>query len=413
MADQWHGTKFPGVRYREHPTRKHGVQKDKYFAIRAQFNGTRKEESLGWASEGWTAQQAANVLSELRKAHTLGEGPQTLNEKREREQRKREQEQREKEEQERELLAFGDFFRKTYFPQAKADKSARSYQREDSLFRLWIEPVIGTRSLCQISPIELERIKKNMADDGKSPRSIHYCLAVIRQVFNHAKRLGVCNVDNPVSKVKMPTSDNGRLRFLSRSEAESLLEGLKGISEQVYEMALVSLHCGLRAGEVFSLTWSDVDFKNGALTLRDTKSRNRTIFMTGDVRAILEAKEKGEPDSLVFPARGGKRIEAISKTFDRVVNDLKLNAGIIDRRQKVCFHTLRHTHASWLVGQGVDLYVVQKILGHSNSAMTQRYSHLAPDTLQRATRVFENGLKQSKDKERVQEATASSEERSA
>lgn len=157
------------------------------------------------------------------------------------------------------------------------------------------------------------------------------------------------------------------------------------------------------------------------LTLRDTKSRNRTIFMTGDVRAVLEAKEKGEPGSLVFPARGRKRIEgisktepdslvpstqgekrieAISKTFDRVVNDLKLNAGITDLRLKVCFHTLRHTHASWLVAQGVDLYIVQKILGHSNSAMTQRYSHLAPDTLQRATRVFENGLKQAKDKEK-------------
>jgi integrase len=425
MAIQWHGTKFPGVRYREHPTRKHGVQKDKYFAIRAQVNGKRREEGLGWASEDWSAQKAANVLAELRKAHTLGEGPQTLQEKRDRGRERRELEQREKEQQERDLLAFGDFFRKTYFPQAKADKSARSYQREDSLFRLWIEPVIGKRSLSQISPIELERIKKNMADDGKSPRSIQYCLAVIRQVFNHAKRLGVCQVENPVSKVKKPTSDNRRLRFLSQSEAESLLNGLRAISEQVYEMALVSLHCGLRAGEIFSLTWSDVDFENGTLTLRDTKSRNRTVFMTGDVRSILETKERKAPNSLVFPARGGKRIEAISntfdekrieaisKTFDRVVHDLKLNAGITDPRQKVCFHTLRHTHASWLVAQGVDLYVVQKILGHSNSAMTQRYSHLAPDTLQRATRVFENGLKRSKDKEREQEATASSEERSA
>ncbi|MGO8942113.1 MAG: tyrosine-type recombinase/integrase [Syntrophobacteraceae bacterium] len=408
MASGWNGTKFPGVRYREHPTRKHGVQKDKYFAIRAQVNGKRKEEGLGWASEGWTAQKAANELAQLKKAHVLGEGPQTLQEKRELVDERREAERKERELREQESITFKEFFEKTYFPQAKADKSKRSFQREDSLFRFWIQPVIGNSPLCRISPIDLERIKKKMADKGKSPRSIHYCLAVIRQVFNQAKRLGVCQVENPVSKVKKPTSDNRRLRFLSHSEADSLLKGLKNISEQVYEMALVSLHCGLRAGEVFSLTWGDVDLDNGSLTLRDTKSgRNRTVFVTKNVREILEDKERREPSSLVFPARSRKgieaasgsekRIEAISKTFDRVVNDLKLNAGITDARQRVCFHTLRHTHASWLVAQGVDLYVVQKILGHSDMAMTQRYSHLAPDTLQRATRVFENGLKQAKE----------------
>jgi integrase len=398
MADKWHGTKFPGVRYREHPTRKHGVHQDRYFAIRAQVNGKRREEGLGWASEGWSAQKALNVLVGLKKAHTLGEGPQTLNEKRRIEQERRELEQEEKERLERESLTFAEFFRNVYSAQSSADKSPKSVRREDALFRLWIQPTVGGIPLSRVSPINLERIKKKMADAGQAPRSIHYCLAVIRQVFNHAKRLGVFQGDNPVSKVKKPTSDNRRLRFLSYSEAVQLLEALSAKSEQVYEMALVSLHCGLRAGEVFSLTWADVDLDQGTLTLRDTKSgRNRIVFMTEDVQSIMKLKVKGVPSSLVFPGRGGKRIETISKTFDRVVNDLGFNAGITDPRLRVCFHTLRHTHASWLVAQGVDLYVVQKILGHQSLAMTQRYSHLAPDMLQRATRVFEKGLKRSND----------------
>jgi integrase len=253
MAFKWHGSKFPGVRYREHPTRKHGVHKDRYFAIRAQVNGKRREEGLGWASEGWTAQKALNVLAGLKKAHTLGEGPQTLGEKRKIEQERRELEQEEKERQQRESLTFAEFFRNAYRAQSAADKSPKSVRREDALFRLWIDPTIGNIPLSGISPIDLERIKKKMADAGQAPRSIHYCLAVIRQVFNHAKRLGVFQGDNPVSKVKKPSSDNKRLRFLSYSEAATLLDALKAKSLHVYEIAMVSLHCGLRAGEVFSL----------------------------------------------------------------------------------------------------------------------------------------------------------------
>ncbi len=52
MGTEWKSTKFTGVRYREHPTRKHGIQKDKYYAVRYQKNGKRKEEGLGWASQG-------------------------------------------------------------------------------------------------------------------------------------------------------------------------------------------------------------------------------------------------------------------------------------------------------------------------------------------------------------------------
>ena len=96
MVQKWRGTPFPGVRYREHPKRKHGVKLDRYFVIRYRLNGKQKQEALGWSSQGWTAQKAATVLSDLKKSHVLGEGPQSLNEKREAEVQRRELEEREK-----------------------------------------------------------------------------------------------------------------------------------------------------------------------------------------------------------------------------------------------------------------------------------------------------------------------------
>jgi site-specific recombinase XerD len=111
--------------------------------------------------------------------------------------------------------------------------------------------------------------------------------------------------------------------------------------------------------------------------------------MTVTVKDMLAAKEAGDPSVAIFPpAKGGKTREAPG-TFERVVAELGLNAGIEDRRDKVVFHTLRHTFASWLVQGGIDLYRVKELMGHSVMAMTERYAHLAPDAGRVSVQVIE------------------------
>lgn len=393
MAVIWNKTNFPGVRFYEHATRKHGVQKDRYFAIRFQANGKRREEGLGWASEGWTAVKASHTLAELKKAATVGEGPCSLSEKRQQAEEKRQAEAEARTQAERDNVTFGNVFLDSYFPIAKKNKSVRSWQKEDQCYRLWIAPVLADKPLKDIAPIHLERIKKNMAEAGRAPRSATYCLAVVRQVFNFARDHDLFAGQNPVTKVKKPSADNRRVRFLTHDEADRLLDALAERSPQVHDQALLSLHCGLRAGEIFALTWADVDLDRGVLTLRDTKSgKTRAAIMTEAVKSMLRAKVRGVPRELVFPARGGGKIVQVSDAFDRTVRALGLNDGVEDSRQKVVFHSLRHTFASWLVEQGVDLYTVKELMGHGNLAMTERYSHLAPDKLHRAVKTLEAGM---------------------
>ena len=158
----------------------------------------------------------------------------------------------------------------------------------------------------------------------------------------------------------------------------------------MWQMCLLSLHCGLRASEIFRLNWVDINIENGTITVKDSKNKHtRYAYMTNHVRAILLDKEIGKPDDLLFPAPTGGQRREIPRTFEKVVKHLKLNEGITDRRDKIVFHTLRHTYASWLVQSGESLYVVKERLGHSTLAMTERYSHLTPGNAKQTVRTLE------------------------
>lgn len=402
MAVKWIKAKSPGVRFREHESRKHGVRFDRYYSIRYKLNGKDKEEGLGWASQGWTEQKAVERLAELKQNQRTGEGPQSLAEKREIAEQKKIAKQEELKRKENESLSFSDIFINEYFPIAKQDKTKRAWATEESLFNVWINPIIGKMPLKAIAPIHLEKIKKIMGDSGRSPRSIAYALSLIRQVYNFSRRHALFNGTWPGTDqaVKIPKKDNRRERFLTHEEAETLLIALKNKSQNVHDMALISLHCGLRASEIFALTWGAVNMEKGTLFIKDPKNRrNRYAFMTTKVKAMLEEKIAGKRNHFIFPARPAqkgeeakKQVDRISKTFFRVVESLKLNEGVDDPRQKVLFHSLRHTYASWLVQDGVDLYTVKELLGHERIEMTERYSHLSPLAFRSAVKTLESGI---------------------
>ena len=405
MPVKWTGTRFKGVRFYEHETRKHGLKKDRYFAIRYQRDGKRVEEGLGWASEldpkdkkHWTAEKAALVLAELKEAAKgLKPGASRLKERRDIEDKRKESEQAEQERLERETVTFGEFWQDKYLSRAAADKKERTVEREKGLYKLWIEPVIGTLPFKDVSPFHLDMLKKKMKDGDNSERSIEYALSVVRQVFNVARRLGAFNGESPTARVKIPKPDNGRMRFLTHKEADALLEALQKVSQDVHDMTLLSLHCGLRFGEITALTWADVDLDRNILTIRDAKAGSRYAFLTDQAAEMLKTKEQGKPSDLIFTGRKGK-LDRISLTFKYAVDGLKLNDGIDDPRLKVVFHTCRHSYASWLIEEGADLYTVQKLLGHKTNVMTQRYAHLSENRLRDAAtalgRAFSKGTGQ-------------------
>lgn len=399
----------PGVRYRDSKTRKNGIKPDRYFLIRYKLNGKDREEGVGWASEKVSAAIAAGLLATIRHNIKIGKRPQSLSEMRQMEREAREAEEQKAQAVHRSRVTLNEFWESDYLPACTA-KHPRTVVFEKSIAGKWIFPVIGGISIQEITSRMLEDIIMNATEQGKSPATMAKILGIVSQIWRCAVARGLVSGDSPTKKVKLPKKDNRRMRFLTPDEARMLLAALRVRSPDMHDMALLSLFCGLRAGEIHALTWADIDFANNTLYIRDAKNNeSRHAFMGDEVRHMLKARvpQSKNKCELVFPGKNGSVRRWVSDTFERTVRDLGLNntgevqnladgkqlpVEISDTRQRVVFHSLRHTFASWLVQNGTPLYTVAKLMGHSTLEMTQRYSHLAPDTLRKAALSLEGIL---------------------
>ncbi len=413
---KWKKTNHAGLRYFEHETRKHGKKKDRYYAIRFRLDGQLHEYGIGWLSDGIPEairkeepnlgfeDYCLKLLRQYKANAKTGTGPKSPKEKRAIELAKQIEAERERKQAEKENVTFGQYMTETYLPQSKLDKKAKTHEIEAMLYERHMADIIGPLPFSDISAFHLEKIKKTMADKKLSARTIQYVLQIIRHAFKRAKDSKIFDGDSPTKAVKWPKPDNMKLRYLTIDEAEKLLTALAAKSQTLHDAALLSLHCGLRFGEIAALTWPCVNLEQGTLAILNAKTGSRTAYLTDRAKAMLESrlqnqKKNKKRDKLIFPKRSGKKgvmIQA-SKVFCDTIDELKLNEGITDRKQKVTFHTLRHTYATHLYESTHDLYLTQRSLGHATGTMTARYAKMSESRLREGAAAlqaaFINGTK--------------------
>jgi integrase len=254
-------------------------------------------------------------------------------------------------------LTFSEIFSEYLIHSQATKKNPRSWMREEQLARLHIFPVVGKNPLSKIAEVpHLRNLQKNMEKAGLAPRTIRYALHVVRIVFHFAMDEGYFAGINPaleksknaVSKnrsgINYPQEDNKKERYLSRDETELLMKELAKKSGEVHDMAMLSLYAGLRFGEIAKLTWGNVDLFHGTVKLRQTKNgKDRTAYLNSDIQQMFAQRSPGEPDRLVFPARGtdNESHYMISRMYYDTVKKL-FNQGITVKKKWVNFHTLRH-----------------------------------------------------------------------
>ena len=324
-----------GIRYREHPARKHGKRPDRYWSIFYTIKGKDICEGVGWWSQGATQAECERVLAHLKENQRWGRSPMTLKEMRSSPGEPTVALIENQSESDGPTLAA--FFEQEYLPKAKINKAPFTVYKEAGNIRTWLAPV-AKMPLKSITTNDLENlvVAPMMAAD-KSPRTIKFATDTFCVVWNMAKSLSLVSGDNPASSVKRPRQDNKRVRFLTRAEAAELLAVLKKRSTNVHDLALLSLFTGLRLGECQALTWADVDSENGLIFVKDTKTgRNRHVYIIAEIQEMLNRRQAGQKKTAsVIPKMRQSMIWAV---FTQAVQDLGLNDGIIDRRQKLVFH---------------------------------------------------------------------------
>ena len=213
------------------------------------------------------------------------------------------------------------------------------------------------------------------------PASTNRELALLKQMYSKAVEWGKVK-ENPAKKIKLVKGEIKRVRFLMAEESQTLLSNCPGYLKPIVQVAL---HTGMRKGELLGLTWPQVNFEQGIISMLDTKNRERRdVPMNETVKAVLRGLErKGE---VVFFNGQGERFGNVRKSFDTAVR----KSGISDFR----FHDLRHTFASNLVMAGVDIMTVKELMGHKTLEMTLRYSHLAPSHKTRAINILDRVMSQ-------------------
>ena len=322
-----------GLECRNHATRKHGVKFDRYVRGRYKINKKETSVSFGWESE-WVAGEMARrkaagekgpkksfleyckgELAKFKENARKGSGPTTIKAQRELAEIKKKEEEKARAAEEKQALTFGQYFEEMYYPDAAVSKKKNTWKQEGSYYRVWLKPNIGRIRLVDLGVFHMKKVRRAMVKEEKAPRTIQAVLALARQVWNHARNDNKVSGDWPARSVKAPKFDNRRMRFLTHDECESLISKLREVSPQVADMALLSLDTGMRAGEVFSLLWENVNMDAGQIRVVDAKAGNRTAYMTERVKSMLQGLPGGE--GLVFPSKTGGKIGQISKTVER------------------------------------------------------------------------------------------------
>ena len=415
MSEWVKSKKYPGVRYRVHPTRKDGVEAAKYICIVYKLDGKTKQETIGWSDRKWSEivpdgkggtkvvvhkineKQAFMILSELQENQRHGRRPITLKEKREMAEQERLAIETEEAKAQKENMALKDAF-EVYLAWAKTNK--KDWGHDETRMNLHVLPFLGDKRLSEIRVADIESLKVRCQEKGLSPATVKHVLQCVRAVYNFCIRIGSYTGDNPTRHVKFPRLDNARKRFFSDDQVDSLLSALAEKNKDVHDMTLLSILTGLRFGEIAKLRWERVDLENGIIHVDGKNGETREAYLDNEELVEMFTRRKELFDTTPFVRKSAKSVHGlvfpgpvhggimkdIPDIFMKTVDDLKFNDGYEDARQKLTFHSCRHTFGSRLAQQGVPLLTIKELLGHKTIEMTMRYSHLMPDHKREAVR---------------------------
>lgn len=280
----------------------------------------------------------------------------------------------------RAMPTLAEFVAERYLPFVETAK--RSWRTDETMLRIHILPALGKLALDEVFADAIAGILGRMRQKGYAPGTTNRVVVLLRHIFNLARKWGVPGLrDNPLATFQT-APDVCRERFLSPEEIDRLLGALAIDQNQVAAKAIrLLLLTGARRNEITHARWEHLDWRRATLLVPLSKAgRPRTITLSAGALDLLRSIAPFGDNPYIFPSPvTGRPSPSLHFPWLRI----RQRSGL----EGVRLHDLRHSFASVLVNGGVSLYVVQGLLGHSQPRMTQRYAHLAQQTLRDAAEV--------------------------
>jgi len=273
------------------------------------------------------------------------------------------------------------FVRERYLPHAKTYK--RSWSTDETLLRIHILPALGTFAVDEISNEAVAEIIRTMRETGYASGTTNRVLVLLRYIYNLGRKWKVPGMGaNPTTGIST-APDVHRDRFLSPDETRRLIAAIEADDNRTAAQAiLLLLLTGARRNEITYAKWDYVNWERRTLLVPLSKSgKPRNITLNAHAIELLRSVQRVNSNPYIFPSDvTAKPSASLYFPWDRI----RRRAGL----DNVRLHDLRHSFASFLVNQGISLYVVQGLLGHAHARTTQRYAHLAQRTLSDAAEVI-------------------------
>jgi len=340
---------------------------------------------------------------------------------------------------------------------AKVNLAPKTYQRYKEMLDLRIIPAFSEMKLSQIRVDHLHKFYDNLREDGMrldkrkgtlSDRTIKHHHRLLTTMLTFALQWQFIS-DNPARRVIPPKVKKTEARYFGDDDALRLINALNTAPAKYRLMCLLTIYSGLRRGELMGLRWEDIDTENHAITVYQTsqyvrglgtiikdpknKTSERTISIPpffADMFKLLQWEQTSDKNKLtdendpamsrwvetglVFVRDNGEAMhpDTITKWFVKFIAGF--NAAVKKDDDKtpeekdalyvpnINFHGLRHTNATLLISQNMDIITISKRLGHSNTSTTLNiYGHKIKSLDRTASEKLENLLKKPVDNSKV------------
>jgi len=246
-----------------------------------------------------------------------------------------------------------------------------------------LQVFFGPSNLRDITALRVEEYQQARVKDV-CPATSNREMVLLKHMFTMAERWGQYQGTNPVGLVKFLPENNLRFETLSEEQEERLL---MAAPPYLREMILFAINTGLRTSDIFNLQWMEVDIEQRRLR-KIVKKSDKPLSLPFNETAfgIIEARLAVQHGPCVFYSpMTGDRFKDVKGALLAAVK----RAGL----PKITWHMFRHTFASRLTRDGVDIVTVKELLGHSDISTTMRYAHSNDEAKRRAVQKLRNGDK--------------------